>query len=164
MLEDERKQGLSTTTKCWLTIEAMKTAFIGLCLMLACSVPIGADSWRNNRARVCFDRPEDSGAMNGQPSWIRIEDYEVAVSGGQAVCLYFLPGSYEVMVTSTIFLDPHSRNTKACKSNTVTVELTDNEDQAFSIEPATSKNGDWKCGWLVHPIGVSHNRSTKDHP
>jgi hypothetical protein len=136
----------------------MKTALLGLSLMLACSVS-GAQSWRNNRARVCFDRPEDSGAMNGQPSWIRMDDYEVAISGGEAACLFFLPGSYELTVTSTVFLETHSKNTKACKSKTLTLQLAEDEDRAFSIEPATSRNGEWKCGWLIYPIGSSHKPS-----
>src|SRR5690349_1992411 len=98
--------------------------------MLACSHYGEAQSWRNDRAQVCFVRPEDSGAMNGQPSWIRMEDYEVAVSGGQAVCLYFVPGNYELSVTSTIFFETPSRNTKACKSKTLTLELVENEYRA----------------------------------
>ncbi len=102
--------------------------------------------------------------MNGQPSWIRIGDYEVAVSGGEAACLYFLPGSYELTVTSTVFLEARSRNTKACKSKTLTIELADDEDRAFSIEPATSRDGEYVCGWLIHPTGASHKPSRKDHP
>lgn len=102
--------------------------------------------------------------MNGQQSWIRIEDYEVALSGGEAACLYFLPGSYELTVTSTVFLEPRSRNPKACKSKTLTLELAEDENRAFSIEPATNRDGDYTCGWLIRPIGGSHKPSRKDHP
>ena len=154
----------SPTTPRRVTIGDVKTALLGLCLVLGCSVSIEAQSWRNSRAQLCFDRPENSGSMNGQQSWIRIEDYELAVSGGEAACLYFLPGSYELTVTSTVFGAPRSGNTRVCKSKTLTIELADDEDRAFSIEPATSKNGDWKCGWLIHPIGGSHKPSRKDHP
>jgi hypothetical protein len=102
--------------------------------------------------------------MNGQQSWIRIEDYELAVSGGEAACLYFLPGSYELTVTSTFFGESRSRNTKACKSKTQTIQLAEDEDRAFSVEPAKSKDGEWKCGWLIHSTGGSHHPPRKDHP
>jgi hypothetical protein len=130
---------------------AMKTALLGLSMMLVCSSSMAAQSWRDNRARLCFDRGEDSGAINGLPSWIRIEDYEVPLSGGQAACIYLRPGGYELTVTSTIPYEPRSRNTKACASRALKVELVADEDRAFSIEPATSRNGSYACGWRVHP-------------
>jgi len=77
---------------------------------------MAAQSWRDNRARLCFVGPEDNGAMNILQSWIRIDDYDVPVIGGQAVCLYVLPGSQELIVTSAIPYDPHSRDAAACKS------------------------------------------------
>jgi len=142
----------------------MKTALLGLCVMLVCSLSIAAQSWRDNRARLCFDRGEDNGAINGLPSWIRIEDYEVPVSGGQAACLYLQPGSYELTVTSTIPYEPRSRNTKACTSKALKLELAPNEDRAFSIEPARSRDDSWTCGWRIHATGSSHKTTRKDHP
>lgn len=143
---------------------AMKTALLGLCVMLVCLQCSAAQSWRDNRVRLCFDRGEDNGAINGLPSWIRIEDYEVPVSGGQAACLYLQPGSYELTVTSTIPYEPRSRNTKACKSKTLKLELVPDEDRAFSIEPATSSDGSYACGWRIHPTGNSHKTTRKDKP
>jgi hypothetical protein len=134
---------------------AMKTALLGLCAMLLCSSSMAAQSWRDNRARLCFDRPEDNGAINVLQSWIRVEDYELPVIGGQAACLYLRPGSYTLSVTSTIPYDPHSRNAEACKSKVLELEIAPDEDRTFSIEPATSKDGSYTCGWRVHRTGKS---------
>jgi len=122
---------------------------------------MAAQSWRDNRARLCFDRSEDNGAINVLQSWIRVEDYEVPVIGGQAACLYLRPGSYKLSVTSTIPYDPHSRNAEACKSKVLEFELVPDEDRTFSIEPATRKNGSYTCGWRIHPTGSSRKTGGK---
>jgi hypothetical protein len=136
----------------------MKAALFGLCAILLSSSSMAAQSWRDNRARLCFDRPEDNGGINVLQSWIRVEDYEVPLIGGQAACLYLQPDSYKVVVTSTVPYDPHSRNAEACKSKLLELELAPDEDRTFSIEPATSKDGSYTCGWLIHPTGGSHKR------
>jgi hypothetical protein len=131
--------------------------------MLVCSLSIAAQSWRDNRARLCFDRGEDNGAINGLPSWIHIEEYEVPLIGGQAACLYLRPGTHELTVTSTIPYEPHSRNTKACKSKTLELELAPDEDRAFSIEPATNRNG-YACGWRIRQTPSSRKATQKARP
>src|ERR1019366_9233918 len=68
--------------------DAMKTALFSLCAILICASSVVAQSWRLNRARLCFVREEDNGAMNTLQSWIRVADYDVPLIGGQAVCLY----------------------------------------------------------------------------
>ena len=133
---------------------AMKTALLGLCAMLACSSSMAAQSWRDNRARLCFVREEDNGAMNVLQSWIRVEDYDVPVIGGQAVCLYVRPGSNELIVTSTIPYDPHSRNTEACKSKVLKLDLKSDEGRTFIIEPAT-KGDSYTCRWRITPTSSS---------
>ena len=145
---------------------AMKTALFGLCVTVVCSLPVAAQAWRDNRARLCFDRPEDNGAINVLSSWIRIEDYEVPVSGGQAACLYLREGSYDLTVTSTIPYEPRSRGTKACRSKPLKLELALGEDRAFTIEPATSRDGSYTCGWRIHATAGSHKSTGKKgvHP
>jgi hypothetical protein len=93
--------------------------------------------------------------MNILQSWIRVAAYDVPVIGGQAVCLYVLTGSEELIVTSTIPYDPHSRNTKACKSKALKLELTADEDRTFTIEPAT-KGDSYTCGWRIQQTHSSH--------
>jgi hypothetical protein len=122
-----------------------------------------AQSWRDNRARLCFVRYEDNGAMNVLQSWIHVADYDVPVIGGQAVCLYVLPDRdelNELTVTSTIPYDPHSKNTEACKSKALKFQLTPDEDRTFTIEPAT-KGDSYTCGWRIHPTDSS-NKTTRE--
>ena len=71
----------------------MRTVLLAAFAILACSSSILAQSWRTDRAPLCFVREEDNGANNGLASWILVGDYDVPVTGGQAVCLYVLPGS-----------------------------------------------------------------------
>src|ERR1022692_4603218 len=143
----------------------MKTALLSVCAILVCASSMAAQSWRLNRARLCFVREEDNGAINGLRSWIRIEDYSVPVIGGQAVCLYVQPGSNNLTVTSTIPYDPHSRNTGACKSKVLKIELTPDEDRVFNIDPATNRDG-YTCGWQIKQTPSSHKSTRKDphHP
>ena len=93
--------------------------------------------------------------MNILQSWIRIDDYDVPVIGGQAVCLYVLPGSQELIVTSAIPYDPHSRDTAACKSKPLKLELKADDDRTFTIEPVT-KGSTYICGWRVKQMHKSH--------
>src|ERR1051326_4523867 len=126
----------------------MKPTLLCLYVILVCSSTMAAQSWRDNRARLCFVRPEDNGAMNILQSWIRIDDYDVSVIGGQAVCLYVLPGGQELIVTSAIPYDPHCRDTAACNSKTLKLELKADDDRTFTIDPAT-KGYSYACGWRV---------------
>ena len=143
----------------------MKTALFSLCAILICASSVAAQSWRLNRARLCFVREEDNGAMNTLQSWIRVADYDVPVIGGQAVCLYVQSGSNDLIVTSTIPYDPHSRNTEACKSKVLKLELTDDGDRTFNIDPATNRDG-YTCGWRIRQT-ASSTRATREkarHP
>jgi hypothetical protein len=92
--------------------------------------------------------------MNTLQSWIRVADYDVPIMGGQAVCLYVQPSSEELVVTSTVPYDPHSRNTKACKSKALKLELRADEDRTFRIEPA-AKGASYTCGWRVQQTQTS---------
>jgi hypothetical protein len=135
--------------------EGMKTALLCILGLLGSASSMAAQSWRDNRARLCFDRSEDNGAMNIFQSWIRVAAYDVPVIGGQTVCLYVPAGSQELIVTSTIPYDPSSRNTRACKSKALKLELAANEDRQFAIEPATNRDG-YTCGWRIQQTNSSH--------
>lgn len=141
----------------------MKTALLCVCAMLVCAPTVTGQSWRDNRARLCFDRPEDNGAINVLESWIRIQEYDVPLIGGQATCLYLRAETSVLTVTSTIPYDPHSRNTEACKSKPLKLELAPDEDRTFSIEPASNKDG-YTCGWRIRSTGSSHKRTTASQP
>ena len=141
----------------------MKTAFIRLCAILIFAAPVVAQSWRLDRARLCFVREEDNGAMNTLQSWIRVADYDVPVTGGQAVCLFVEAGSNELIVTSTIPYDPHSRNTEACKSKVLKLELKEDEDRTFNIDPATNRQG-YTCGWLIRQAASSAKTTREKSP
>ena|ERR1700722_2730337 len=132
----------------------MKTALLVLCTMLVCTSSVVAQSWRLNRARLCFVREEDSGAMNALQSWIRVADYDVPIAGGQAACLFVEAGSTDLIVTSTIPYDPHSRNAEACKSKLLKLALTSNQDVTFNIDPATNRDG-YTCGWRIRQTASS---------
>jgi hypothetical protein len=145
--------------------DAMKTALFSLCAILICASSVVAQSWRLNRARLCFVREEDNGAMNTLQSWVRVADYDVPLIGGQAVCLYVQDGSNDLIVTSTIPYDPHSRNTEACKSKVLKLELTDDGDKTFNIDPATNRDG-YTCGWRIRQT-ASSTKATREkarHP
>lgn len=120
-------------------------------VVVCCASLATAQSWRLDRARLCFVREEDNGAMNGLQSWIRVADYAVPVSGGDAVCLFVDSGTQKLIVTSTLPYDFQSKNTKACKSKTLTLELKPGENRTFSIDPAKNDQG-YACGWRVEPI------------
>jgi len=108
-------------------------------------------SWRDNRAELCFDRPEDNGSMNIFESWVRVSDYRVPLIGGQTACLLVRPGSAEITVTSMVPYDPASEDEEACRSRTLKLELLPNETRHFLIEPAT-KGPTYICGWHIDPI------------
>jgi hypothetical protein len=144
------------------TIAPMKTALLRVYVILVCASSLAAQSWREDRARLCFVRYEDNGAMNILQSWIRVADYDVPVIGGQAVCLFVQPDSEELIVTSTIPYDPRSRNTEACKSKPLKLDLAADEDRTFTIEPAT-KGDHYACGWRITLTGSSH-RTTREKP
>jgi hypothetical protein len=141
----------------------MKTALFSLCAILIFSSSVVAQSWRLNRARLCFVREEDNGAMNTLQSWIRVADYGVSVIGAQAVCLYVEAGSDELIVTSTIPYDPHSRNTEACKSKVLKLELTPDEDRTFNIDPAANRDG-YTCGWQIRQTASSTKTTREKAP
>lgn len=139
----------------------MKRLLLSLCVMLICSLSMAAQSWREDRSRLCFVRQEDNGSMNIFQSWIRIADYDVPVIGGQALCLYLPAGNSELIVTSTIPYNPRSRNAEACRSKPMKLELAPGEDRTFTIEPAT-KGASYTCGWLVRQEYSSHKKTREE--
>jgi hypothetical protein len=145
-----------------ILLTVMKTTLLGICVLLVCSSSMGSQTWREDRARLCFVRDEDNGSMNTLQSWIRIADYDVPVIGGQAVCLYLPPGNNELIVTSTIPYNPRSRDAEACKSKPMKLELPPSEDRTFTIEPAT-KGDSYACGWRVNQKYSSHKTRDESH-
>jgi hypothetical protein len=132
-------------------------------IALSSSTLLG-QSWRLDRAKLCFDRAEDNGRMNIHESWVRVSDYKVRLIGGQAVCVFVEPGNAEVVVTSTIPYHPESKNDQACKSRVVKLELAPKENLTFVLEPA-SKGPTYVCGWRIQQIQTALNKSKKpDHP
>lgn len=138
----------------------MKRLLLLPCLLATC---LSAQSWRDNRAKLCFVRPEDSGAINGLQSWVRIQYYELGLIGTQAGCLFIDPGNSDLIVTSTIPYDPHSTNEMACKSPVMKLNLQANENRTFMIFPATRK-GAYACGWRIRPIAPSVGENGKKKP
>ncbi len=128
----------------------MKTAVFGVLLILSFSSLSAAQWWRDDRAKLCFLREEDNGAIKLLQSWIRVGGYEVPVRGGQAVCLYVRAGNHELTATSTLPYDPHPRNPEACKSKPLKLELAANDERTFNVAPATNRDG-YACGWLIKP-------------
>lgn len=126
----------------------MKLILTHFLLFLACFSSAAAQSWRDNRAQLCFVRPEDNGGINALQSWVRIGDYEVPLIGGQAACLYVDSGANELIVTSTIPYEPSSKNPRACKSKPMKLSLLPNEKRTFTIRPAT-KSDEYICGWQI---------------
>jgi len=127
---------------------SMKLGLIYVCLAFACCTSVLAQSWRDDRAKLCFVRPENNGAMNVLESWIRVADYNVPVIGGQSVCLFIEPGANELIVTSRYPYDPKSKDDEACKSRKLKLEVGPNMDRTLLICPAT-KGSSYSCGWRI---------------
>lgn len=139
----------------------MKPFLMCASLALVCCTSAFAQTWRDDRARLCFVRPENNGAMNVLESWIRVSDYNLPVIGGQAVCLYLEPGLSELTVTSRYPYKPESKNDEACKSKPIKLSLSSNEDRTFLICPAT-KLDHYACGWRIVGRGVGSNAGCDD--
>lgn len=138
----------------------MKKPLLCLCLLLTCSASLLGQSWRVDRARLCFVRIEDNGAMNILGSWVRFADYRVPLIGGQVACIFVEPGSDDLLVTSTIPYNPESTDEEACKSPVVRLQLAPNENRLFFIWPAT-KGSTYVCGWRIEPAGSVHKNPKK---
>jgi hypothetical protein len=123
-------------------------------LVLVCSSSVSAQSWRQHRAQLCFVREENNGLINVLQSWIHVDDYEAAVIGGGAVCLYVAPGASELYISSTVPYEPNSRNREACKSKVLKLELKSDEDRTFMIEPKSVRGSRYACGWRVVPAAT----------
>jgi hypothetical protein len=122
-----------------------------LCVsLLLFTSTVHAQTWRSDRATLCFVRLENNGRMNIQSSWIHYSDYEIPIVGGQAICIYTSSGAGDLYVSSTIPYEPSSKNTDACRSNTIHIDLRPKDDRLFTITPV-SKRGSYVCGWRVHP-------------
>jgi hypothetical protein len=121
-------------------------------LLVVSSAALLGQSWQDDRAQICFDRPENNGRMNIHESWVHVLDYRIRLIGGQAVCLFIQqPGSVEVVVTSTIPFKLPPANQQACKSKVVKLELKPREKREFMIWPA-SKGPSYVCGWRLQPV------------
>lgn len=117
-------------------------------------------------SQLCFERPEDSGAMNAHPSTVevsynaelgRIVTYRIALGGGQAACVFVSPGPYAVMATSNHFTGPigdapSTPNSRQCRSKLYKVNLKERERITLFVWPARSKangGGYSSCGWVL---------------
>src|ERR1035437_2375971 len=109
----------------------MKRRLLLICSPLALSLGLFGQSWRLDRARLCFVRIENNGAMNVLPSWVRISDYSVPLVGGQAACLFLEPESHDLQVTSTVPYEPDSSDTESCKSEVIKLVVAPNEERTF---------------------------------
>lgn len=129
-------------------------------LIAVCSATLLGQSWRLDRAQLCFDRAEDNGRMNIHESWVRVSDYKVRLVGGQAVCVFVEPGNTQIIVTSTVPYNPESKNEQACKSRVVKLELAPRENRLFFISPA-SKGPSYVCGWHIQQVQPAQSKQKK---
>ncbi len=128
----------------------MKLRLLLMLGFVVCSSSIShAQPWRDNRAKICFDRGESNGSINTLQSWIRVGDYDIPLLGGQAACLFLNPGSVELLITSTVPYDLKSKNDEACKSKKLNLNLNAGENRSYFIEPAT-KGDTYACGWRIN--------------
>lgn len=115
-------------------------------------------------AQLCLERLEDSGAMNGHPSWVAVynkldgpvAEYSIALSGGQAACVFLSPGRYAVIATSNQFDSPISPNKEECRSSPYEVIIKARERITLDVWPSLSQSnggGYSNCGWDVLPRG-----------
>ena len=132
---------------------------IGFVLVALSSAVLLAETWRGERAELCFVRPENNGAINILESWVRLSDYRVPLLGGQAACVFVEPRSVQITVTSTVPYKPASRNEEACKSNVLRLELAPRESRTFIIWPAT-RGSTYVCSWRIQS---SMGAGTKPH-
>ena len=103
--------------------------------------------------------------MNGHPSWVDVynkldepyADYSIALSGGQAACVFLLPGRYTIIASSNRFDAPLTPNKKECKSSPYKVNIKAKERITLDVWPALSQSnggGYSDCGWDVLPRGT----------
>ena len=137
-----------------LGFQTMKIVPTVVLILLACSMVISAQEWREGRAKLCFVRYEDNGRMNILESWIHAGVFEVPIIGGQAVCLFVDPGEVEIQISSTIPYDDDSQDKVACKSSPIRLKLHTMEYREFWIEPSQDAST-YVCGWQIHQIGTN---------
>ena len=145
----------------WFQVSAMNRFLRCMPMILICTTSVFAQTWRDQQARLCFVRPENNGAMNTLESWIRVSDYNLPVLGGQAVCLYAQPGNSELTVTSRYPYNPQSKSDQACKSRTLRLSLSDNDNRTFLICPATMGDA-YTCGWRIVEGNLKPNTGCND--
>ena len=129
---------------------------------MACVVAASAQSWRDNRAKLCFVRYEDNGAINILESWVRVEEYRVPLIGGQAACVFVDRGDVKVVATSTVPYEPDSTDEEACKSPVLNLHVVANGSRVFFIDPAVM-GGSYSCGWQIReaPLGREKRQKAK---
>jgi hypothetical protein len=125
----------------------MKISAVVIVLLVFTSTLAG-QQWRFDRAQVCFVRYGENGRINVLQSWIHISDYEVPIIGEQAICLYLEPGRHSLKITSTEPYDDSSKNTKACQSRSVSLQLKPGDDRTFAIRAANDGRS-YSCGWNI---------------
>ena len=126
----------------------MKQPLLFLGFMVACATSLSAQSWRADRAKLCFVRPENSGMINGLKSWIVVESYRVPLIGDEAACVFVGSGDVELVVTSTLPTEQDSRNDETCKSPAMKLHLRAKETRVFFVYPGTNKD-EYACAWRI---------------
>ncbi len=126
----------------------MKQPSLLLTLVVAYAASLTAQSWRADRAKLCFVRPENSGMINGLISYIEVENYRLPLIGDEAACVFVDSRDIELVVTSTLPTEQDSPNEKACRSPTVKLHLGANDTRTFFVYPGT-KDSEYTCAWRI---------------
>ncbi len=126
----------------------MKKPLLFLGFMVACAASLCAQSWRADRAKLCFVRPENGGMINGLKSWINVENYHVPLIGDEAACVFVGSGDVELVVTSTLPTEQDSPKDETCKSPAMKLHLSAKETRVFFVYPGTNKD-EYACAWRI---------------
>ena len=129
-----------------------------LVLTLVSSATLLGQSWRPERARLCFDRPENNGRMNIYESWVRLSGhYRVPLIGDQTACVYVDAGRTDLIVTSGVPYDEKPEHQEVCKSKVMKLDLARGENRLFTIWPATG-GPSYACGWVIVPAPSARSK------
>jgi hypothetical protein len=127
----------------------MKQPLLSLGLMFACAASLSAQSWRADRAKLCFVRPENTGMINGLKSWIEVGNYyRLPLAGDEAACVFVDSGNLELLVTSTLPTEQDSPKDDTCKSPAMKLHLSAKETRVFFVYPGTDKD-EYACAWRI---------------
>lgn len=102
-------------------------------------------------SQACFVRPEDSGRMNSLHSIISFSNgQKVTLEGGEAACLYLLPGNYSFRIE---FPNSQGLFSRKSVSPKYSVRLGEGARVVFAIYPTRTKAEEYAGGWLARRVG-----------